>query len=165
MRRYLAGFRGGGVGGGGVGCVLDEGQGEGALVEVGEVGGESLGGAEGAADLFDGDVVAALGLDAGASGDSDEALEEGGLAVDGVFDFYGAELAVAPGAEVGGGVGDAETVGDGGGEEVVPCGEVFGEPAGWSVHDKPLFCVGFVVPGVEGCGGEGFFFGGPFLRG
>ncbi len=81
---------------------------EGGVVEVGEVGGEALGGAEGAADLFDGGVVAALGLDAGAGGDSDEALEEWGLAVDGVFDVDGVELAVAPVAEVGGGVGDAE---------------------------------------------------------
>ena len=34
---------------------------EGAVVEVGQVGGEALGGTEGAADLLDGDVVAALG--------------------------------------------------------------------------------------------------------
>ena len=122
------------------------------MVEVGEVGGEALGGAEGAADLFDGDVVAALGLDAGAGGNADEALEESGLAVDGVFDVDGLELAVAPCAEIGGGVGDAEAVVDGFGEEVVPCGEVFGEPAGWGVHDEPLFGVGFVEPGVEGCG-------------
>jgi len=51
---------------------------EGAVVEVGEVGGEALGGAEAVAYLFDGDVVAALGLDAGAGWNSDEALEDGG---------------------------------------------------------------------------------------
>ena len=128
---------------------------EGAVVEVGEVGGEALGGAEGAADLFDGDVVAALRLDAGADGDSDEALEEGGPAVDGVIDFNGAELAVAPLAEVGGSVGDGETLGDGDGKEVVPCGVIFGEPAGGGVHDEPFFGVGLVAPGVEGCGGKG----------
>ena len=85
---------------------------EGAVVEVGEVGGEALGGAEGVADLLDGDVVAALRLDAGADGDSDEALEERRLAVDGVIDLDGAELAVAPLAEVGGGVGDGEALFD-----------------------------------------------------
>ena len=93
---------------------------EGAVVEVGEIGSGALGGAEGAADLFDGDVVAALRLDAGADGDSDEALQEGGLAVDGVIDFNGVELAVAPLAEIGGCLGEGETLGDGGGEEVVP---------------------------------------------
>ncbi len=98
---------------------------EGAVVQVGEVGGEALGGAEGAADLFDGDVVAALRLDAGADGDSDEALEERGAAVDGVIDLDGMELAVVPLAEVGGGVGGGETLGDGDGEEVVPCGVRF----------------------------------------
>ena len=136
-------------------CGFAENQVEGAVVEVGEVGGEALGGSEAAAYLFDGSVVAALGLDASAGWDGDEALEERGLAVDGVLDFNGVELAVAPFAEVGGGAGDAEAVDDGGGEEVVPCGVVFGEPAGGGVHDEPLFGVGFVAPGVEGRGGEG----------
>ena len=93
-------------GAGGVGGFAED-EVEGAVVEVGEVGGEALGGTEGAADLFDGGVVAALRLDAGAGGDSDEALEESGLAVDGVLDVDGVELAVAPLAEVGGGVGGA----------------------------------------------------------
>ncbi len=65
MNQGLAGFDG-----------FAEDQVERAVVEVGEVGGEALGGAEGAADLFDGGVVAALGLDAGAGGEADEALEE-----------------------------------------------------------------------------------------
>ena len=68
---------------------------EGAGVEVGEVGGEALGGAEGAADLFDGGVVAALGLDACSGGEADEALEDRGLAVDGVLDVDGVEVAVS----------------------------------------------------------------------
>ena len=100
-----AGCEGQGVGGGGVYGGVGEGQGEGgavipggplvhepgaegvgglaedqvegAVVEVGQVGGEALGGTEGAAYLFDGNVVAALGLDAGADGDADEALEYG----------------------------------------------------------------------------------------
>ena len=45
---------------------------EGGVVEVAEVGGEALGGAEGAADLFDGGAVAGLGLEAGAGGDADD---------------------------------------------------------------------------------------------
>ncbi len=135
---------------------------EGAAVEVGEVGGEALGGAEGAAYLFDGDVVAALRLDAGAGGDADEFLQERGLAVDGVFDFDGTELAVAPFGEVEGRAGGAKALGDGGGEEVVPSGVVFGEPASGSVHDEPLFGVGFVAPGVEGGGGDGVFAGAGF---
>ncbi len=79
------------------------------------------------------------------------------LAVDGVFDVDGAELAVVPLGEVGGGVSEAEALSDGGGEKVVPCGVVFGEPAGGGVHDEPLFGVDLVAPGVEGCGGEGWF--------
>ncbi len=75
-----------------------------------------------------------------------------------MLDVDGAELAVAPFAEVGGGFGDAEAVGDGGGEEVVPVGVGFGKPAGGSVHDEPLFGVGFVAPGIEGGGGDGLVF-------
>ena len=63
-----------------------------------------------------------------------------------------------PLVEVGGGVGDVEAVGDGGGEEVVPGGEVFWQPAGGGVHDEPLFGVGFVAPGVEGCDRDGLGF-------
>ena len=43
---------------------------QGGVVEVGEVGGETLGGAEGAAYLLDGGSVSALRLDAGAGGES-----------------------------------------------------------------------------------------------
>jgi hypothetical protein len=49
-----------------------------------EVGGETLGWPKVRPTCFDGDVVAAaLGLDAGAGREADEALEERGLAVDG----------------------------------------------------------------------------------
>ncbi len=40
--------------------------------EVREVGGEALGGPEGAADLFDGGAVAGLGLGAGAGGEAEK---------------------------------------------------------------------------------------------
>jgi hypothetical protein len=72
-----------------------------------------------------------------------------------MLDFDGAKLAIAPFAEVGRSFGDAKAVGDGGGEEVVPGGVGFGEPASRSVHDEPLFRVRFVAPGVESGGGDG----------
>ena len=126
---------------------------EGGLVEVSEVGSEAFGGAEGAADLFDGGAVAGLRLDAGADGDSDDAADEGREGEDGVLDVYGVLLTVGPGGEVVGGVGFGEGLGDGGGEEVVPGGVFFGEPAGGGMHDDLLFGVGFGAPGVELPGG------------
>ena len=128
---------------------------EGAVVEVGEVGGEAFGGAEAAAYLLDGGVVASLRLDAGAGGSADEELQQGRLVEDGVLDVDGIGLTVAPFRKVGGGVGAVEALADGGGEEVVPGGVFGGEPAGGSVHDEPLFGVGLLVPDVElgGIGG------------
>ena len=71
------------------------------------------------------------------------------MAEDGMLDVDGVGLAVAPLAEVEGGVGFDEAVVDGGGEEVVPVGVVRGEPAGGGVHDELLFGVGLFAPGVE----------------
>ena len=84
---------------------------EGGVVEVGEVGGEALGGTEGAAYLFDGGGVAALRLGAGSGGDADEALEQWGLREDGVLDVDGMGFAVLPLAEIEGGVGVEEALG------------------------------------------------------
>ena len=122
---------------------------EGGLVEVGEVGGEALGGAEGAAYLFDGGGVSALGLEAGAYREIDDGFEDGREAVDGVLDIYGMGGAVGPVGEVEGGVGFGEAAVDGGGEEFVPVGVASGEPAGGGVHDELLFGVGGLAPGVE----------------
>src|SRR6516165_1197556 len=52
---------------------------EGGVVEVGEVGGEALGGAEGSADLLYGAGVSALRLYAGADGEADERAKDRGL--------------------------------------------------------------------------------------
>src|ERR1700733_9035667 len=69
---------------------------QGAVVEIGEVGGEALGGAEAAAYLLDRDVIATLRLQPGAGGHAEDALKNGRLAVDGVLDVAGSELAVVP---------------------------------------------------------------------
>ena len=66
------------------------------MVEIGEVGGEALGGAEVAAYLLDRDIIATLRLQPGAGGHTEDALKKGRLAVDGVLDVDGAELAVVP---------------------------------------------------------------------
>lgn len=50
---------------------------QGGAVEVGEVGSETLGRAEGAANLFDGGGIAALRLCADSGGYADEALQQG----------------------------------------------------------------------------------------
>ena len=78
---------------------------EGGVVEVGEVGGEALGGAEVAADLFDGGGVAGLGLGAGAGGDADDGGDKGREGVEGTLDIDGMKRAILPLGEVGGGVG------------------------------------------------------------
>ena len=135
-------------GAGGVGGLAED-EIECGVVEVGEVGGESLGGAEGAAYLFDCAAIAALRLDAGSDGEADDALEEGRLAEDGMLDIHGAGFAVLPSAEVGGCMGFLKAFVDGIGEEVVPVGVVFREPAGGGVHDELLFGVGLFAPGVE----------------
>src|SRR5665213_1648519 len=49
---------------------------ESGVIEIGEVGGEALGGAEGAANLLDSGGVAALRLGSGSSGHADETLEQ-----------------------------------------------------------------------------------------
>ena len=132
---------------------------QGAVVEVGEVGGEALGGTEAAGDLLDGGVVAALRLRAGADGLAYEELKDRGLAEDGVFDVDGIGVSVAPFTDVQWRAGAAETFGYGGRQEVVPCGVFGGKPAGGSVHDEPLLGVGLFSPDVElggivgvGCG-------------
>ena len=122
---------------------------QGGVVEVGEVRGETLRGAEGAAYLLDSGSVSALRLDAGAGGELDDALEYGREAVDGVLDIDRVRLAVLPLEEVRGGVGFVEAAVDGGGEEFVPVGVGGGEPAGGGVHDELLGDVGFFAPGVE----------------
>ena len=120
----IAGFAGGDVGVG--------------VVGVGEVGGEALAGAEVEAGLLDGGSVAAVGMEAGAGGDSEEGAEGGVAAEDGVGDLDGADGAVRPGGEVAGGVGEVEAALDGGGEEFVPVGEGVGEPACGSVLQDQL---------------------------
>src|ERR1700761_484172 len=67
-----------------------------AVVEIREVGGETLGWAEVAADLFNRDVIATLRLQTGAGGHTEDALKNGRLAIDGVLDVDGPELAVLP---------------------------------------------------------------------
>ena len=120
---------------------------EGAVVEVGEVGGEALGGAEGAADLLDGGAVAALRAGRRCRwGRRGGGARSGGLGEEGVLDVEGVDGAVAPVGEVGGGVGVGEAVGDGGGEEVVPGGVGGGEPAGGGVHEELLVGVGLFAP-------------------
>ena len=119
------------------------------MIEVGEVGGEAFGGAEAAANLLDGGVVAALQMRAGAGGAADEELENGRLAEDGVLDVDWVDFAVVPVFEVEGCVGVVEALDYSGGEEVVPCGVFGGEPASGSMHDEPLFGVGLFAPDVE----------------
>src|ERR1700733_7373865 len=97
-------------------------------------------------------------MKAGSGGNADETLKERGLAVDGVLDIDGVELAIAPFAQVERRLGGTEALCDGGGEEIVPCGVAFGKPAGWTVHDEPLFGVGLVAPGVERRRGDGSVF-------
>ncbi len=88
---------------------------EGGVVEVGEVGGEALGGAEVAADLFDGGGVAGLGLSAGSGGDADDGGDKGGEVEERILDVDGVERAVLPFGEASGGVGFDEAVLYGGG--------------------------------------------------
>ncbi len=66
-----------------------------------------------------------------------------------MLDVYGVGFAVLPFAEVGGGVGFVDALVDGVGEEVVPGGVAFGEPACGGVHDELLFGVGLFAPAVE----------------
>src|SRR6266702_5569680 len=115
-------------GAGGIGRLAED-EVEGGVVEVGEIGGEALGGAEGAAYLFDRGAVSALRLDAGSDGEADEALEDGRLAEDGVLDVYRVGFAVLPFTEVGGGVGFVDAPVDGVGDEIVQRGVAFGAPA------------------------------------
>ncbi len=128
---------------------LAEDQVEGGVVEVGEVGSEAFGWAEGAVYLFDGGAVSALRLDAGANGELNDALEYGREDVDRVLDVDGVGFAVLPAGEVGGGVGFVEAAVDGGGEEFVPVGVRGGQPACGGMHDELLGDVGFFAPGVE----------------
>ena len=129
---------------------------EGGVVEVGEVCGEALGGAEGTADLLDGGGVSADGMGCGAGGDADDAADERGDGEDGVFDVDGVDFAVGPLGEIGWSVGFVEGFIYGGGEEVVPVGIGVGEPAGGGVDDDLLFGVGHLMPVVELPGGAEF---------
>lgn len=128
---------------------LSEGKDEGAGVGVCEVGGEALGGAEGATGLADREAVAGLRMEAGAGGKAGEAAEDGELGEERKLDLDGVGLAAGPFAEDGGGVGVEEALVDGGGEEIVPGGEGGGEPAGGGVGDDLLEGEVALAPGVE----------------
>lgn len=129
---------------------------EGRVVGVGEVGGEAFRGAKAAANLLDGGAVARLWVRAGADGDAEEVLEDGGGGEERVLDVDGVLLAITPVCEVGWGVLGGEAPVDGGGEEVVPGLVLAGEPAVWGVLDEELFGKGALAPGVEvpGLGGS-----------
>ncbi len=69
-------------------------------IEVSEIGRETLGGTEGASDLFDGGGIPALRFDSRADGELDESAHNGGTGEDGMFDIDGMRLPIRPAGEI-----------------------------------------------------------------
>src|SRR3984885_15895102 len=113
-------------------------------VDVAPVHGEALRRTEGAAHLLHRSGVAGLraGFDAGPT-------EEGNHAIERVRERDGVPVAVVPPLKRQGGVGVVESLGDGGGEQVVPARVLPRQPCRRFTSDELLFDIGALRPFVE----------------